>query len=285
MTLFSYGGSVTPRNGSTSSGLERFSFQTPVYRTETETVAVSSNVSNLHLGSAQPLSNSGELVPSDLWKIETGAQYAKNLEGDRTIGGRITVGSSSDTPFSNFNVTTIGASAEYSFPTSDRSRWLLMVMFSNNSPIVNYVPLPGFAYSYNSETYSLIVGFPVTAVRWSPVRKVNASFSLLGPNLVSELNYGNPFGGIQEFIGFSWGAQSFLQQNRSDNQEHFYYAEKRAYGGLRLPVYGPVNVDLTAGYAFDREVFTQDRYFFNVTGNKSSLGNSWFAEWDLRMTL
>src|ERR1019366_814149 len=123
-----------------------------LYQDDRNTLSLSTGESSLHFGTEQTLSDSGIGVPIDLWKVELGGSYLRKLDtdkddkGDRLMGTRISFGSASDHPFASFDVTTLGASAFYSWASSERSRWMLTLLFSNNNPIINYVPIPGFIY-------------------------------------------------------------------------------------------------------------------------------------------
>jgi hypothetical protein len=283
MTALSYSGSLEPSENHTPTSQQNVRFQTPIYLDDKNSLAFGLGGSSIHLESAPNLASSGDKVPTNLYSAEVSAQYSRKLEGDRTMGGRFSVGSASDHPFADLDVTTITVGAEYSYPVSESSRWILGGFYSNNGPFGG-VPLPTFVYSYNTKSFGVILGFPVASLRWMPVEEWSATLGLLGPNLNSEIAHGRPFA-LQEFVGFSWGSQLFIQQNRINDRDRFYYIEKRAQVGARLPILPGFSADLTTGYAFDREVSVQKTYFFSTSNNSSSLGDSVFVQLGLRLLL
>jgi len=62
-----------------------------------------------------------------------GGSYSHKLEDNKLIGGRISFGSASDHPFANLDVSTIGASAYYSWAYSQKSRWILSTIWTKIS--------------------------------------------------------------------------------------------------------------------------------------------------------
>ncbi|HXC61349.1 MAG TPA: hypothetical protein VNV63_01625 [Nitrospiria bacterium] len=277
----SYGGWVTPEQGSRGVEYNRLTIQVPVYQDDKDTFSMSAGGTSLHFGEQHTLSGSGIPVPEDLWKVEFGGSYSRKLEDDKLIGGRISFGSASDHPFADFDVITIGASAFYSWASTERSRWMLTILFSNNNPIINYVPIPGFIYMYWTPNFVGMFGFPFSSIVWTPLEPWMFTLSVFGPTINSEIAYGNPKK-IQFFTGFSWLQQSYLRENRPDPKDRLYFDEKRVPLGMRFPVAKALKSELSVGYAFDRSVYEGTR-FGNKDDGAASLGNSWYAAWNLRL--
>ena len=248
------------------------SFQAPVYLNSNYTLAVGAGASWLHVSATPVTTAAGVVLSTDLWKVEGNAQYLKLLEDHKTLGAKLGVGSASDTVFSNIGVTAVTASVDF------------LIFFSNNSPIVNYIPLPGVEYIYTTQTFSGTFGFPINNLRWKPWVNWTGSLSLLGPSIISEIAYGNPLR-AQGFVGFNWGAQSFIQVARVNSTDRLFYVEKRALAGGRMMLAPGMSAELATGYAFDRNIYIQDHYLFSSKGDTSTLGGSWFAEVNLRLTL
>jgi hypothetical protein len=278
-----YGGWITPRPVPGTVEQNRVTIQVPAWRDDQNTLALSAGGTSLHFGDQQTLSGSGIPVPVDLWKIEFGGSYARRLEDDRLIGGRLSLGSASDHPFANFDVTTVGASAFYSWATSERSRWMVTVFFSHNTPIANYVPIPGFVYIYETETFVGMFGLPFSSLVWRPEDKWTFTFSFFGPTVNSEIAYGYPTG-LQVFTGYSWTQQSYLRELRPDPKDRLYYEEMHVPLGVRFPLARGFRTELSLGYAFDRSTF-EGLHFHSKENGSAPLGNSWFAAWNLRLEL
>ncbi len=228
-----YAGWITPQQVPVFAEQNRLTIQVPILRDERNTVSLSTGGSWLHFGGAQTLSGSGIPVPLDLWKVEIGGSYLRKLEGGKILGGRLSFGSASDHPFDSFGVTTIAAGAFYSWATSENSRWMLTLFFSNNNPILNYIPIPGVIYLYQTKTFVGLFGFPFTSIVWTPEELWMFTLSLFGPTINSEIAYGDPMK-IQIFTGFSWLQQSYLRKYRPDANDRLYFKE------MHIPARNPV---------------------------------------------
>jgi hypothetical protein len=280
MTTLSYGGWITPQSGDVEQ--HRFTFQRPLYQGATDSFSLSLGGTSLHFGD-QPILSSGLLVPVDLWKAELGASYSHKIDDDRFSGARVSFGSASDHPFSNFDVTTIGVSAYYSWATSEETRWMLTLFFSNNNPIINYVPIPGVVYLYQTEKFIGLFGFPLSSVVWMPAPGWMFTLSFFGPTINSEIGFGNPRK-TQFFLGYSWTQQSYLRENRPDPNDRMYYSEMHSPLGVRFLILDRLKTEFSTGYAFDRSVYEGVHLGSNENGT-TSLGNSWFAAWNFRLEL
>jgi hypothetical protein len=280
-TKVSYGGWITPDS---SGGIEqhRAAIQTPVYQGDGKNISVSLSGSSLHFGEAPVLSGSGTVLSQDLWKVELGASFSQKLEDDKFEGARISIGSASDRPFDGLGVTTIGASAFYSWPGTERSRWMLTLFFSNNNPILNYVPIPGFIYLYQTDTFIGMFGFPFTSIIWTPIRPWMFTLSIFGPTVVSEVAFGNPRG-VQIFTGYNYTQQSYLRESRPDANDRIYYNEMHTPIGVRFPLFG-LKSELSTGYAFDRSIY-EGSHFGKRDGGNEDIGHSWYYAWNLGLEL
>lgn len=279
----SYGGWITPEHVPAKVEQHRLTIQVPIYHDEKDTYAISAGGESLHFGEEQTLPASNVVVPEDLWKLEFGGAYSHKLENEKMIGGRISVGSASNRPFADFDVTTVGASAYYSWSTSDQSRWFITAFFSNNNPIINYAPIPGFLYLYQTKTFVGMFGFPFSSIIWRPNESWTYTFSFFGPTVNSEIGYGNPKK-FQAFTGFSYSQQSYIPVVRPDPNDRLYYAEMHAPLGIRFPIINGVLTEFSGGYAFDRSIFEGTGFGHQQEGS-TKLGNSWFAAWNLRLIL
>jgi hypothetical protein len=279
----SYSGWVTPRQAPGTVEQQRLTIQVPVYQDGRDAYSLSAGASWLRFGAEQALSGSGIPVPEDLWKIELGGSYSRRLESDALLGGRVSLGSASDQPFASFDVVTVGLSAYYSWAVSERSRWMLTLLFSNNNPIIDYVPIPGFVYAYQTPTFVGLFGFPFSSLSWRPSGPWALTFSFFGLTINSEVTYGDPRK-FQLFTGFSWVQQSYLRENRPSSKDLFYYDEKHLPIGVRFPITRSLRSELSAGYSFSRSVY-EGIHIGNANDGSADLGNSWYGAWSLRAEL
>ena len=286
-TTVTYGGWMTPQKNPTDFEQQKVSLQIPLYRDRTDMFSFSAGGSDLHLAQGQILPGSQIPVPTDFWKIELGASYAHKLDDDRFIGGRFSLGSASDQPFASLDVTSFGVSAFYSWAGSKdehhESRWMATLFFSNNNPLINYVPIPGIIYLYQTDTFTGMFGFPFTSLIWRAEQKWMFVLSAFGPTIIAEVDYGNPKK-AQVFTGFNWLQQSYLRMGRPDSNDRLYYDEKHLPLGVRFPLGKSISTEISAGYAFDRSVFEGTKFWKRENGS-SDLGPSWFGAWNFKAEL
>jgi hypothetical protein len=278
-----YGGWITPRADPGMAEQHRLTVQAPIYRADRDTCSLSAGAASLSFGAGPSLSGSGIEVPRQLWKAEAGGSCVHRIDGEKVSGGRISVGSASDHPFAGLGVTTVGASAFYSWPTSERSRWLASAFFSNNNPIANYVPIPGFVYIYQTETFMGMFGFPFSSVTWMPSRAWMLTLGVFGPTVNAEAAYGSPRT-AQLFAGFGWLQQSYLRKDRGEEKDRLYYDEKHVPVGVRIPLAQGLKTEFSFGYAFDRSVY-EGRRFGDKSNGSVSWGAAWFGAWNLQVVL
>ena len=277
-----YGGWLTPQQDPTDIEQQRLTLQMPVFLHEKDSLSLSAGGTSLHFGQEQFLS-SGVAVPVDLWKAEVGGAYSRQLNDQDSFGVRLSVGSASDHPFSDFDVTTISVLGTYTWPSSERSRWTLSLMYSNNNPIANGIPIPGFIYTFQSKTFLGMFGLPFTAMVWMPEKDWMLSFSFFGPTINSEIAYGDPRG-VQIFTGWSWAQQSFLRESRPDPKDRMYFVEMHSPIGVRFPVAKNLKSELSVGYSFDRAVY-EGTHFTQADDGRVNLGASWYGAWNLRIEM
>lgn len=179
--LLNVGGWIAPQQQTSEIDQTKLTIQQPIYRDEKDSYSLSFGGSSLHF--VKPASR--------FWRIELGGSFLHKFDDSSMWGARVSVGTASDEPFSNFGVTTIGATGFYSWETSQQSRWMITVLTSNNNPLINYVPIPGFLYLYQSEKFFGMFGFPFNAIMWMPAYGWSIMLSLF-PTFNFEVAWGSP---------------------------------------------------------------------------------------------
>ena len=260
----------------------KFNVSAPVLKTEQETISLSLAGGDLHLGGPLTL-NSGMKIPLDLYRVELGGQYHHPLADRKSWGLRGSVGSAGDAPFQNARDTTYSFNLNYGFPGSNKGYWLISIFFSNNSPLGNYVPFPGFDYLYKTDTFTGLFGFPVTAIEWTPIFPWAFSFGFFGPTLQTEVNYGS-LDKIQFFSGFYLTRQSYLLSQRSTDLWRLSIQEMKYTLGIRSPIWSSALAELQLGRCFDRSLFLGNG-LFNQDGGSLTLMDDWYASASLKFKL
>lgn len=250
----------------------------PVFKTEKDTVALTLGGGNTHFSEPIILS-SGTKVSSDFYKAEAGIQYSHKLGKQRTFGIRGSLGYTGDKM--NKETQSFSVSANYSFPGSKESTWVLMVMMSNNSPLGTYVPIPGFFYIYRTPTFTGLFGLPILSMQWTPVNPWSFSFSAFGPTIKSEVAYG-AVDKTQFFTGFGWRQQRFILSERTNEDERLTVEEKNAEIGFRRPLFQGVFSEIQTGYSFDRSIYAGEG-LFNKDGGSADLESNWYLKWSLKV--
>ncbi len=126
-----------------------------------------------------------------LGRIELGTRYSHKLDETSSVGGGVGFGSASDLPFNNADVDTLSLNAFYNFSTSEHSAWVLSLFYSNNNPLDNKVPIPGFMYIYRSSDFVGMFGLPFASIFWRFSDPWILSASIFGPTGVLEIARGH----------------------------------------------------------------------------------------------
>jgi hypothetical protein len=234
-----------------------------------------------HLGINAPIQipQTGVAVPQSLWSLEGATRYGRRLDGDRSCGISLSVGSDSDRLFHSIHETIMQASADYRIPSGERNGWLFFLGYSNNRYFLNGVPLPGVSYMFRSESGKVqgIVGFPFFSLRYSPVPIWDARLSAFGPRRLN-MDVGRRMRGMTRVhAGFDWGGQTWLRAGRTDNASRLSFERKRLYAGVETPLPYRMSLALSGGREFDRRFF-ETASAFSTGGATATLSPAWYLE-------
>jgi hypothetical protein len=277
--LISYDGRYSPAHSSSYSE-NKLHITSPVHTSETDSTALFMTGTAVHVGAA-PLLDSGKPVPSDLYRVELGSQYFRKLPDNRNWGVRGSVGSAGDKPFARFDELTFTVNANYGFPGSENGYWKLNLFISNNSPIGNYIPIPGFGYLYKTESFTGLFGFPVLSIQWTPLFPWSFSLGILGPNIQTEAAYGS-IDRFQLFSGFYWTRQNYIPSVRDHVKDRLTLEEKKAAVGLRTLIGGAMLAELQLGQAFDRGAYIGNGPL-NKDGGSASIPSDWYVSTAIKL--
>jgi hypothetical protein len=267
------------RSGSLSYIENKLNISAPVYESAADTVALSLAGSNRHLGNSITL-DSGKKVPTDFYRAEVGAQYFSQLSEKKNWGLRGSVGYIGDKASANSSDLTYGLSANYNFPGSGNGNWMVSVMFSNNGPLVNYIPIPGVSYLYKTDTFTGMFGFPFASMRWTPASPWSYSLAFFGPMVQSEVDYGS-IDRVQYFSGFYWTRESYIESKRENDKDRLTIEEKKATVGFRA-LFGQMIGEFQLGRAFDRSIYIGNG-LFNKDGGSVSVQSDWYLSASIKV--
>lgn len=208
--------------------------------------------------------------------------YSQMLDQNDFWSLSLRYGSPSDKPFADEDLISFGGTFFYSQKKAEDTRWLWLVDYSNNRPILNNLPLPGFAYVYTpSKEFRLIVGAPFVSLNWEFHPNWVWDFSTLVPwTLKSTLGYKfMPF--AKAYTGFDFSQLSYFLADREDSRERLFFDEKKIFVGISSPLAKFAFAEIESGYAFDREFFKSRNYQINPS-NATGIGNAFYAKASLR---
>ncbi len=226
----------------------------PVYKTEKESWSVSL------LGHWLDLYPDQEAMP-DLYQADVGVTYSRMVDEKAYWALNGSFGSASDKPFKDPSVDTIGGNFFYIDPVDATASWVYLVNYSNNRPILNGIPLPGFAYMYTpSKSFRGTYGVPFAMIYWEFVDKWSLNLFTLIPWVIkSSVDY-SIAGPMKASLGLDFSQSTFYLYGRVNRKERLFYDEKRLYVGFKTPLSQQFIAEVEAGYSFDRRYFQDENY-------------------------
>ena len=125
------------------------------------------------------LPDTGQPLPSELWGVNLGLRYNRQLDDGWITGGGVSIGSASDHPFATIHEMNVGMNAMLRIPQGEHNAWLFTLSYSPMGEL-NF-PVPGVAFSWNpSPQFHANIGLPLM-VMWRPTDdwQFQASYMLL----------------------------------------------------------------------------------------------------------
>ncbi|MBO9668602.1 MAG: hypothetical protein J7501_17520 [Bdellovibrio sp.] len=259
-TYISYSGSVQPdtkfESEDNKASLNRGTFTVggPVYQTEEESWTVTG------LGHWLDLYPDQTTMP-DLYQFDIGLTYSRTLGGGKFWAVNGNFGSASDKPFKDPSVNTAGANFFYVSPEDQVHTWIFLVNWSNNRPILNNIPIPGFAYVYTpSKTFRGTFGFPFAMLYWEFVDRWSLNLFTLIPWVVKTSVDYSIQGPMKLSLGLDFSQSTYYIYERQNRQDRLFYDEKRVYLGFKSPLSEKLMMEVEGGYSFDRKYFSAENY-------------------------
>lgn len=280
-TIIALNGMTAPEGKPAVVEQGRLNLSSPIWSNEGKALAFSAGVGTVVLNEKLRFDN-GEETPRELHRLEVGGQYSRSAPDSRFYGARLSLGSASDRPFYSKDEISFNLNGFYSADTKASNLWIWTVFLSNNNPVANFIPIPGFIYLYKKEGFTGMFGLPFLSLQWTPRNPWVLSFSTFLTNVNAELIYGLS-NQLQYSAGFSSSQQSFLRQERKDLKHRLFFNEKRVYTGIKSPLNNSLSLDGQLGLSFDRSLKEGER--FNDTELEADLGKSWFVSLGMNLMI
>ncbi|TGM27914.1 hypothetical protein EHQ82_01735 [Leptospira selangorensis] len=234
----------------------------PFYEKENEVYGVNLKWDHLRLATDQKL-NTGGNVPQNFYDAMLGGTYKRILDGNDAIAVNLSFGSASDDPFASGGSSTLSSTVNLTHTTSETTRWIYFLNYSNNRTFANNIPIPGFAYIYTpSKEFIGVFGLPFVFVRKAFTEEISASVFWLIYNFKTEVSY-RIKGPIQAYASFGNSMQSFFREDRLRDDDRIFYNELKTLVGIKSPIAQSVFADLYLGRITNRNMYESEEFKLN----------------------
>ena len=196
--------------------------------------------------------------PDDLWNIRFSTSYRYLFSNGWIGGGGLSVGTASDKPFHSINEMTVGVNAFLRVPQGEHNAWLFSLSYSPTSELP--FPIPGVAFIYQPTDYlRLNIGLPF-AVWYRPWDDLTVELSYMLLRTVHARAVYRVCAPVRVYAGFDWSNESYFLADRFDENDRFFYYEKRLSAGVQVFLRRQALLDISSGYVFDRFYFQGHQY-------------------------
>ena len=230
----------------------------PVWMDGPNMLMATSKVSNRLINTDAILPDSHQPYPSELWNAQVGLMYMRQLDGDRMIGGGVSVGSACDHPFASIDEMNVSMNAMYRMPSGEHNAWMFMLMYAPMGEI--QFPIPGVSYSYNpSDQLHMNIGLPF-AINY----KLNDQWSFEASYMLIHTIHAKASYKLTErvsiFGGYDWANEVYQLEDRTNDKDRFFLYDQRVTLGVETPVTSWLTAQLSGGYAFSRYSYTGQQW-------------------------
>jgi hypothetical protein len=244
----------------------------PIYQDSCNQWGVSTRLLNETITTGAILSDTGQPFPHELWNVTFGTNYSHHFDNGWIGGGSVNIGSASDKPFHSSREATVGAMAFVRVPQGEHNAWLFSLNFSTNSEVLNYIPIPGIAYFYAPVPwFQATVGLPFASITYRPQDDltIQLTYAVLTTFHARATYRLAPH--LKVFGAFDTNNESFLLVDRPEIRDRFFYFDMRLTGGLQYELSRRAVLELSSGYAFDRQYF-QGKSITQSNANQVDVG-------------
>jgi hypothetical protein len=235
-----------------------FSLLVPVWQCASDELSASASLRDEHFHTGAILPNSMVPFPEDLWNIRFGTSYRHLFDNGWIAGGSLSLGTASDKPFHSINEMTLGTNVFLRVPQGEHNAWLFTLSYSPVSELP--FPIPGVAFLYQPTDYLRInIGLPF-AVMYQPLDDLTLELSYMLLRTVHARAICRVYRNVRVYAGFDWSNESYFLADRIDENNRFFYYDKRLSGGVQTFFGRQAMLDISGGYVFDRFYFQGHQY-------------------------
>jgi hypothetical protein len=274
------GGSWYPEQGTDQPGttlsMNRLDFQgaVPLYSSGRDTYVLTSDVEILSVNTNAILPTTQQPFPNRFFNLALGVNYFHQFEDDKVGGIVFEMGSASNKPFDNSRDLLISGTGFLLIPNDEKGSWFVGVNLSTNSQVLHGLPIPGGGYFFHpSDDFQAIVGLPFSVISWKPSRDWQLQFVYAFLTTTHARVSYQPTQKWQWYAGFDWTNENWDRAERVDEQDRFFYYEKKLSTGVLWWIKPNVGFEVATGWAFDR-YFTEVDNGFNLVGDNTVNVNS-----------
>ena len=224
----------------------------PISKSDTELVFANASICTVSSRTTAILPASQTRFPSQLWDLQVGSGYVRNLGNGWNWGLWMNAGSASDKPFHTIAEATISGLAFVRVPRTDETAWLFYVVSTTNGQVGRNIPIPGIAYEFQYYLLKGALGFPFVTLNYRPQNWLELDFNYAALTDILARVTLHPTERARVFASFVWTNESWLRADRQVKQDQLFRYEKRLEVGFGWSAASKLDLRLLAGYAFNR---------------------------------
>jgi hypothetical protein len=230
----------------------------PVMKGEHDSIMLTTGVDAEMINTSAIFPDSGRPFPDSLWNIHLGLNYMHRLENGWLASAGVNVSSASDQPFGQLRDTTAGILMFLRIPRQENDAINLGIMYAPMSEIQFPIPVVSYLW-WPSKELRMNIGLPLQ-IMYSPYKDLTLDLSyMLIHNIHSQATYRlNEKWNI--YTAYDWTNHTWYLSDREDDQEHLHNYAQSLTVGVQSKLASHLNLDLSAGYMFDRYYFTGKNY-------------------------
>ncbi len=257
---------------------ENLSFTHPLWKDPLNALSLTGGVRNEFFQTDAILPETGQPLPAELWDVNLGLRYNRQLNDGWIAGGGLSIGSASDRPFATIREMNVGMNAMLRIPQGEHNAWIFSLAYSPMGEL-NF-PVPGVAFSWNpSPQFHANIGVPLM-VLWRPTDnwQFQASYMLLRTvHVKAQYRLAD---WLRAFIAYDWSNESYSLLDRPDLDDRFFIYDQRASLGLQVSLWRQWTGSVAGGYVFDRYMF-EGTSSTSISTDRVDLGSGPFAALNL----
>ena len=259
---------------------ENLSFTHPLWKDSLNALSFSGGVRNQLFVTDAILPDTGQPLPSELWGVNLGLRYNRQLDDGWSVGGGVSIGSASDHPFAGIHEMNVGMNAMLRIPQGEHNAWLFTLSYAPMGEL-NF-PIPGVAFSWNpSPQFHANIGLPLM-VMWRPTDdwQFQASYMLIRTVHIKAQYRLTDW--LRAFAAYDWSNESYILLDSPDPNDRFFIYDQRVSMGLQATLLRQWTASVSGGFVFDRYMFEGTSSNANSsTADRVDLGNGPFAAMNL----